>query len=74
MLPFALFCRGPRRGRDVLWWATALAVLFALTLRQRWLLGETLWRSLDGGGLLHFALVGMLVWLLRESRSPRQSS
>jgi len=74
MLPFALFCRGPRRGPDFWWWASAFAVLFALTLRQRSLIGETLWRSLDGGGLLHFALVGMLVWLLRESRSPRESS
>lgn len=74
MLPFALFCRGPRRGPDFWWWATALSVLFALTLRNRRLLGDTLWRSLDGGGLLHFALVGMLVWLLRESRSPRETS
>jgi hypothetical protein len=73
MLPFALFCRGPRQGRDVWWWSTAFAVLFAMTLRQRSLIGETLWRCLDGGGLLHFALVGMLVWLLRESRSPRES-
>ncbi|HEX6811315.1 MAG TPA: glycosyltransferase family 87 protein [Planctomycetota bacterium] len=74
MLPFALFCRGPRGARDVLWWITALAVLFSLTLRQRKLLGETLWRNLDAGGLLHFALVGMLVWLLRESRSARPES
>jgi hypothetical protein len=74
MLPFALFCRGPRCLRDVWWWSTAFAVLFAMTLRQKWLIGETLWRGLDGGGLLHFALVGMLVWLLRESRSPRESS
>ncbi|MBX3462299.1 MAG: DUF2029 domain-containing protein [Planctomycetes bacterium] len=70
MLPFALFCRGPRRRGDVLWWLAAGGVLFALTLRQKKLLGETLWRSLDAGGLLHFALVALLVWLVREGQGP----
>ncbi|MBL9077034.1 MAG: DUF2029 domain-containing protein [Planctomycetes bacterium] len=65
---FALFCRGPHRRRDWLWWLTAGGVLFALTLRQKKLLGETLWRTFDAGGLLHFALVAMLLWFVRESR------
>jgi hypothetical protein len=73
LLPFALFCRGPRSRGDVLWWLTALGVLFAMTLRQKNLLGETLWRNLDAGGLLHFALVAMLVWLVRASRSSRET-
>jgi hypothetical protein len=76
LLPFALFCRGPgrpgRRRRDWLWWITAFALLFCLTLRQRRLLGETWWRALDAGGALHFALVGLLVWLaLADHREPR---
>lgn len=69
LVPFALFCRGPAAGRgrrDLLWAATALAFLFALTLRQKKLLGETLWRAFDVGGLLHAALVGLLVWSLRH--------
>lgn len=70
LLPFALFCRGPRRRGDLLWWIAATAVLCAMTLRQKKLLGETLWRALDAGGLLHFALVAMLWWLVRESRTP----
>jgi hypothetical protein len=69
LVPFALFCRGPRSARDVLWWCAALATLFAMTLRQKDLLGETLWRSLDIGGLLHFAIVAMLIWLVRDARS-----
>lgn len=74
LLPFALFCRGPRAARDVLWWSTAIAILFAMTLRQKKLLGETLWRNLDASGLLHFALVAMLCWLVRESRrAPAES-
>ena len=68
MLPFALFCRGPRGHRDWLWWLTALMVLFSMTLRQRNLIGETLWRAFDAGGLLHFALVAMLVWLVRDAK------
>ncbi|HEX5050815.1 MAG TPA: glycosyltransferase 87 family protein [Planctomycetota bacterium] len=68
MLPFALFCRGPRDRRDGLWWAVATAMLFAMTLRQKNLIGATLWRTLDGGGLLHFALVAMLIWLVRATR------
>jgi hypothetical protein len=65
LLPCALFCRGPAGRRDLLWWATALALLLSMTLRQKKLLGETLWRAFDHGGLLHFALVGLLVWLWR---------
>lgn len=72
-VPFALFCRGPRQRRDALWWLCAIAILFATTLRQKKLLGETLWRTLDLGGLLHFALVALLVWNLRESRRPQSS-
>lgn len=72
LLPCALFCRGPRHRADWLWWATAIAILFAMTLRQKNLLGETLWSTLDSGGLLHFGLVAMLVWLVRDSAAPRQ--
>lgn len=68
MLPFALFCRGPHGRRDWLWWLTALLVLFSMTLRQRNLLGETLWRAFDAGGLLHFALVAMLVWFVQDAK------
>lgn len=63
LLPCALFCRGPDGRRDWLWWATATGLLLSLTLRQKWLLGTTLWRALDAGGLLHFALVALLLWL-----------
>lgn len=74
MLPFALFCRGPRSRRDWLWWATAAACLFAMTLRQRKLLGDTLWRAFDAGGLLHAALVAMAVWLLRDAAARAAAS
>lgn len=74
-LAFALFCRGARRAgaaskprTDVLWWLTALVLLFAMTLRQKKLLGETLWRALDGGAFLHLGLVLLCVWLLRGCR------
>ena len=71
----ALFCRGPRKAidgrRDWLWFGTALILLATMTLRQRKLLGEDLWRWLDLGGALHFGLIGMLVWLLRASRETR---
>ncbi len=66
MVPFVLFCRGPHR-RDVLWWSTALVFLFTLTLRQKNLLGETAWRALDGGAMLHLALVLLVVWSAREA-------
>jgi hypothetical protein len=70
LVPAVLFCRGPREGRDWLWFASAAAVLFAMTLRQRNLLGDHLWRVLDLGGLLHFGLIGMLVWLVRHCGDP----
>ncbi len=66
MLAFALFCRGPRDRRDGLWWCAAAAALFSMTLRQKNLLGETLWRAFDAGALLHLAMVLTLVWMLRE--------
>ena len=66
LLAFALFCRGPAGRRDWLWWLTALGLLLAMTLRQRLLLGEALWRALDLGGLLHFALVGLTAWSYRH--------
>lgn len=75
LLAGALFCRGPRSRRDGLWFAVALALALAMTLRQKALLGETLWRAFDVGGLLHFALVGMSVWLTlacRPDYSPAQ--
>jgi hypothetical protein len=65
MLPGLLFCTGPRR-RDWLWWSVALGLAFSMPLRQKNLLGETLWRALDDYGLLHFALVGLCVWLWRN--------
>jgi hypothetical protein len=68
VLPFAWFCRGPRARGDLLWWLTAAAFLFAMTLRQKKLLGETLWRAFDHGGLLHFATLGLLCWLVRDAR------
>ena len=74
-LAFALFCRGAsqsgavsRPRLDVLWWLTALVLLFAMTLRQKKLLGEALWRGLDGGAFLHLGLVLLCVWLLRDCR------
>jgi alpha-1,2-mannosyltransferase len=69
LLAGALFCRGPHRRADVLWWIVALALALAMPLRQKALLGETLWRALDVGGLLHFALVGMSLWLMLACRS-----
>jgi len=74
LLPAALFCRGPRHRADWLWWATATAILFSMTLRQKELLGETLWRTFDLGGVLHFALVAMLVWLVRDAAPARTAS
>lgn len=64
----ALFCRGPAHRRDGLWHATAIALLLAMTLRQKRLLGESLWRWFDAGGLLHFALVGLIVWCACAAR------
>ncbi len=66
LLAFALFCRGPRDRRDALWWCAAGAALFAMTLRQKKLIGEMLWRAFDTGALLHLAMVLSLVWLLRQ--------
>lgn len=63
VLPFALFCRGPASRRDALWLVVAAGCAFALTLRQKNLLGETLWRAFDLGGLLHLSLVLMTLWL-----------
>lgn len=73
VVPFALFCTGPRRSavtgrsRDVLWWTTAAILLLAMTLRQKKLLGEALWRALDGGAFLHLGLVLLIVWLARQA-------
>jgi hypothetical protein len=67
IVPFVLFCRGPRGKRDVLWLAAAAVFLFTLTLRQKKLLGETLWRTLDGGASLHLGLVLMILWLVRDA-------
>ncbi len=71
MVPFALFCRGPRGSRDVLWWSAALLLLFTLTARQKNLLGETLWRAFDGGAMLHAALVLLVLWLARDAVPAR---
>ncbi|HEB53879.1 MAG TPA: DUF2029 domain-containing protein [bacterium] len=65
-----LFCRGPRSRRDWLWFATASTLAFAMTLRQRNLIGVPAWRYLGLGGALHFALVAMTVWLARTARRP----
>ncbi|MBL8752009.1 MAG: DUF2029 domain-containing protein [Planctomycetes bacterium] len=64
--PFLLFCTGPRDRRDGLWWLAAGVVLFAMTLRQKNLLGEAAWRALDGGAFLHLGMVLVAVWLLRS--------
>jgi HAMP domain-containing protein len=74
LVPFALFCRGPRGRGDVLWWATSLLLLATMTLRQRKLLGEAAWRFCDGGALLHLALVLLAVWLVREARAGAPSA
>ena len=46
-----------------LWWATAACLAFAMTLRQKSLLGRELWLALDQIGMLHFGLLGMSLWL-----------
>lgn len=78
LVPAVLFCRGPRQAangrRDWLWFGTALILLATMTLRQRKLIGESLWRWLDLGGALHFGLVGMLIWLIRSCRVPPTST
>jgi alpha-1,2-mannosyltransferase len=74
MVPFALFCRGPRGRRDALWWTAAGLVLVALTARQRNVLGETLWRAFDGGAMLHLALVLLVAWSVREAGPAREGS
>jgi hypothetical protein len=68
--PFLLFCTGPRCRRDGLWWLAAGVLLLAMTLRQKKLLGETVWRALDGGAFLHLGTVLLAVWLLRSLTSP----
>lgn len=73
LLPGALFCRGPAR-RDWLWWAAALLLLLSMTLRQKKLIGETLWRAFDDYNMLHVGLVLLLVWLVRwiwQATPPR---
>ena len=72
LVPAAIFSRGPQKRTDWLWHLTALALLLTMTLRQRKLIGVEAWRYLDLGGVLHFALVAMAVWLLRDARTaPR---
>lgn len=68
---FLLFCRGPRHRGDGLWYATVIALLLSMTLRQKRLLGEHLWRAFDAGGLLHFALVGLIAWCAGAARQSR---
>lgn len=64
LLPAALFCQGPGR-RDRLWWCAAAGLLLSMTLRQKNLIGATLWRGFADYGLLHVSLVLMLLWLTR---------
>lgn len=64
---FLLFCRGPR-PRAWLWAPIAITLLLAMTLRQRKLLGETLWRAFEIGPL-HLALVGMSLWACLTCKS-----
>jgi hypothetical protein len=73
IVPFVLFCRGPRTRRDLLWFAAATVFLFTLTLRQKKLLGETLWRTLDGGAALHLGLVLAILWLARDANAAQQT-
>jgi hypothetical protein len=78
VLPAAmLFCTGPRTSappirRDWLWLTTAGVLLVTMTLRQRNLLGETLWRALDTGGPLHLGLIGLAVWCCRAAKPAPQ--
>jgi hypothetical protein len=73
MVPFVLFCRGPRGPRDALWWTAAALMLVTLTVRQRNLLGETLWRAFDGGAMLHLALVLLVAWSVRDAGAARDA-
>lgn len=68
LLPCAMFCRGPRSSRDLLWMFTATCFLLTQTLRQKNLIGETAWRLLDISCAHHVALLAMLAWLIRQSR------
>lgn len=70
LLPGAVFCAqlpfgqpGARRRERVAWLAVALCLALAMSLRQRWLLGRELWRTLDQMGLLHLGLVGLAAWI-----------
>lgn len=78
VVPFVLFCTGPgtarskHRWRDPLWCCGALVLLLAMTLRQKKLLGETLWRAFDGGAFLHLGLVLLVVWLARQAGRPNE--
>ena len=68
LLPCAMFCRGPRGARDVLWMFGALCFLSTQTLRQKNLLGEAAWRFLDLACVHHLALLAVVAWLMRDSR------
>jgi hypothetical protein len=68
LLPFALFCRGPRRLFDPIWWAIAFCSLISLSLRQRKWIGEDLWRAIETHGVLHFTMVAMCLWLWQLAR------
>jgi hypothetical protein len=68
LLPFALFCRGPRRLWDPAWWTIAVCALISLSLRQRKWIGEDLWRAIEAYGVLHFTMVAMCVWLWQLAR------
>ena len=57
------------RGSWVGWWVVAAMFALAMPLRQKSMLGVSLWRALDECGLLHLALVGQLVLLATIARS-----
>jgi glycosyl transferase family 87 len=62
IVPAFWFCAHGPRGLRALWYATALCWLVAFPLRQRALLGETLWRAIDELPVAHLGVVLLLCW------------
>ncbi|GAB4138550.1 MAG: hypothetical protein Fur0037_04320 [Planctomycetota bacterium] len=78
-LPFAMFCLGalgpaPGVRRGLLWWTAAIGFACSLTLRQKKLVGETLWRGLSDYGVLHVSLVLLTLWLVSWIRGAAAKS
>jgi len=75
-LPVMLFVlHGPGRGaRRWTFVAICAGLLITMPLRQRALLGEPLWHWLHFSGVLHFSLVGVLVWIVTLPLSSPHAS